>query len=658
MGEPVAAVFAEDAYLAEDAAEGVRLDIDELPPCLDATAAPSAFSPLTEPHLLSEPAIVRKAYGDIADAFATAHDVVELDVYVGRHTGVPMETRGALGIYDADDDVLTLLGAAKVPHANRDALAKMLGIAREKLHLSESHVGGGFGIRGELYPEDVLVCLAAKRLRRPVKWIEDREEHFLAANHSRDQAYRMKAAIDRRGFIQGLDVEFFTDQGAYIRTHGSTVTDLAAALLPGPYQIPAYRVAGHMRLTNKTPAGTYRAPGRYESTFARERLLDAIAARLNVDPIAVRRLNLIAPAAMPFHRGLDALGTDLVYDSGRYEELLDRALKHLDHEGLKTALAARRMRGERVGLGLALFVEKSGFGPTDLVRLRIDETGEIEIVTGVASLGQGVETVLAQICAETLPIALERIRVRHGQTDLIEEGRGAFASRVTVMTGSAVHIAAGVVRGRLLAIAADLLQTNAADLRLADGAVWSDNGASVSFGAVAAHLRQDGGLQADGRFDSHHMNYPYGVHVAQVSLDDATSQIRVERYLVAYDVGRAVNPMLVDGQIVGGAVQGIGGALFEEFRYDENGQPLVTSFADYLMPTICDVPTIETLVREDAPSPINPLGVKGAGEGGITAVGAALAAAVDDALQRPGAITRLPMTPERLHAIQQGYDPP
>jgi carbon-monoxide dehydrogenase large subunit len=652
VGEPVAVVFASDPYIAEDAADLVFCDIEELDPQLDATAEPSLFMPDSHPGLLSEPAVIRRSYGDMDAAFSRACRVVELEAKVGRHTGVPLETRGALGVLDTSNGILTIYGAAKVPHYNRDAISKMLSLAPDKLQLSEGHVGGGFGIRGELYPEDVLVCAAALRLRQPVKWIEDRKEHLLAANHSRDQTYRLRAAVDARGFILGLQAKFFTDQGAYVRTHGTTVTDLSAGLLPGPYLVPAYSVDGHIRLTNKTPAGTYRAPGRYESTFARERLIEKIAAELELSTIDVRRVNLIPENEMPFHRGIETLGTHIVYDSGKYLDLLERMLSHLDYNRLHQELAARRANGEMVGLGIAYFVEKSGLGPDDLVRMSLDRSGAVEIVTGVASVGQGVETVLAQICAETLDIPIERIKVVHGQTDRIERGRGAFASRVTVMAGSAVKIASEALRDRAVEAAADLLQAAPDKLCLVDGAVGvREGGASILLGEIAGHLDEKGGLKSEGWFQADHMTYPYGIHFAQVKIDPLTCGIGIERYLVAYDVGRAINPMLVQGQIAGGVAQGIGGALLEEFVYDEQGQPLAMSFADYLMPTCHEVPDVEVLICEDSPSPLNPLGVKGAGEGGITGVGAALASAIDAALQQPGAVDRLPITPDRLHRI-------
>jgi len=650
VGEPVAVVFADDPYVAEDAADLVTIEIEPRDALMRATAPPGFF----DDGLDTEPDVVRKGYGDIDAAFREADVIIELELSIGRHTGVPLETRGAIARYDEARDLLELHGAAKVPHWNRDRLAQMLGRAKDSVQLHEGHVGGGFGIRGELYPEDVLVCAAALAFRRPIKWIEDRREHLIAANHSRQQAHRLRAAIDAQGHILGIDDEFFHDNGAYMRTHAATVPDLAAAMLPGPYRVPAYRAVGHIRLTNKTPCGTYRAPGRYESTFVRERLMDAIADKIGVDKVEIRRRNLIAKSAMPYTLGLDTLGTHIVYDSGDYALLLDKALKAAGWDALQADAKARRAKGEMVGLGVAMFVEKSGLGPFDTVRVTVNPNG-IEVVTGVASVGQGVETVIAQICAETLGVDYATVEVIHGQTDRIARGMGAFASRVTVMCGEATRLASSKLRERALEAAAPLMQTEAAQLDIVDGEIVRTDGARPSMTLAALAQQLPDGLSVEDTFESTHMVYPYGVHIAAVKVDAETGGVTIERYLMAYDVGKAVNPKLVEGQIVGGLAQGLGGALYEEFLYDEAGEPLSVTFADYLMPTAHEVPQSTVLLSEDAPSPLNPLGLKGAGEGGTNPVGAVIASAIDDALNRPGAVTQLPITPMRLKNILRNH---
>jgi carbon-monoxide dehydrogenase large subunit len=648
VGEPVAVLFANDAYVAEDAADLVELEIDHLSPIMFATEKPGFY----DRELTTEPDKIRKGYGDVETAFRNAHAIVALELSISRHSGVPLETRGAIARYDAARDILEMHGAAKVPHWNRDTLAHMLGRKRESVQLYEGHVGGGFGIRGEIYPEDVLVCAAALKFRKPVKWIEDRREHLIAANHSRQQHHKVRAAIDADGHILGIDNEFFHDNGAYIRTHAATVPDLTAAMLPGPYLVPAYRAVGHIRLTNKTPCGTYRAPGRYESTFVRERLLDAIAAKVGVNTVEIRRRNLLPRSAMPYALGLDTLGTHIVYDSGDYARLLDKALELAGWPALQQDLQKRRAAGELVGAGVAIFVEKSGLGPFDTVHVEVKPDGAVEIVTGVASIGQGVETVIAQICADTLGVNYAAINVVHGQTDRIDRGMGAFASRVTVMCGEATRLAAGKLRVEALRLAAELMQTSADALDIVNGEIVrtdSETGPSMPLSALARTLPD--GLSAEDTFESTHMVYPYGVHVVAVRVDAETGGVKIERYVIAYDIGKAVNPKLVEGQIAGGLAQGIGGALLEEFLYDENGEPLSVTFADYLMPTAREVPGFSILITEDAPSPLNPMGLKGAGEGGTNPVGAVIASAIDDALGCPGAVTQLPVTPQRLKSI-------
>ncbi|MFL6824516.1 MAG: xanthine dehydrogenase family protein molybdopterin-binding subunit, partial [Xanthobacteraceae bacterium] len=374
-----------------------------------------------------------------------------------------------------------------------------------------------------------------------------------------------------------------------------------------------------------------------------------------------RRRNLIGKGEMPYGRPLGTLGTEIILDSGDYAGLLDKALAAAKWNDLQDEVKRRRGGGECVGTGLALFVEKSGLGPYDGVRVSVDTSGTVEVVTGAASLGQGIETVVAQICADALGVDYQRVRVVHGRTDRIAFGMGAFASRATVMTGEATRRAALDVRAKAIELAAELMQQDVGALTMIDGRVVRNggDGPSMALGEIAQALEPTSkllgarppGLSADGWFFSDHMTYPYGVHVAVAKIDRDTGAVTIERYLLAYDIGRAVNPMLVEGQLAGGFAQGVGGALLEEFRYDERGEPLSVNFADYLMPTAREVPALDVLITQDAPSPLNALGLKGAGEGGVNAVGAAIAAAIDDAIGVPGAITRLPVTPQRLREL-------
>ncbi len=657
VGDPMAVVFADDPYIAEDAASLVIADIEALTPCLDAAGPLGEF----EPGVPSEAGVMEKGYGDVDAAFARADHVVAIRLAVGRHAGIPLETRGAIATFDADEGMLRLYGAAKIPHKNRLTIAAIIDHPVDKIHLHEGHVGGGFGTRGEVYPEDVLVCLAARQFKRPVKWIEDRNENLVAANHSRQQTHEIRAAVDTRGFILGVDDVFWLDQGAYVRTHGGAVSELTAAMLPGPYVWPAYRSMGHIRLTNKTPCGTYRAPGRYEGSFVRERLMDAIARELGLDPVEVRRVNFIAEDAMPFDRKVDALGTKIVLDSGKYADLLDRLLDHAGYDQLKAEIAQRRNHGEMVGMGLACFVEKSGLGPHDDVKLILEDDGGVEIVTGTASVGQGVETVMAQICADASGLPIEVFYVTHGQTDRIEHGMGAYASRATTMSGSATYLAGQKFNLALREAAADMLQSHADGLTISAGRIHSatdTEGPAVSLAELAREYANTHShpLTTEATFRSDRMGFPYGVDLIIARIAPDTMNVELERLIIAFDVGKAINPKLIAGQFTGAAAQGIGGALLEQFVYDDSGQPLATNFADYLLPSAHDVPKVEILLREDAPSPLNPLGIKGAGEGGITGMGAAIAAAVDDALGGSGAITELPITPARLFEITRNLD--
>jgi carbon-monoxide dehydrogenase large subunit/6-hydroxypseudooxynicotine dehydrogenase subunit gamma len=473
----------------------------------------------------------------------------------------------------------------------------------------------------------------------------------------------VSVATDKAGRVLALKDEFFHAQGAYIRTHGSRVADMSAGMLPGPYKVPAYRALGHFRLTNKTPAATYRAPGRFESTFVRERMMDAIGQRLGLDPIEVRRVNLIDKSEMPFERPTDTLGEKIIYDSGDYAGLLDKTLAKLEWPKLQQRLHERRARGEMVGAGLSMFIEKSGIGPADCARVTVDTSGAVELVTGGASMGQGFETAMAQICADALGVDYRSIKVIHGRTDLIAHGVGAHSSRASVLTGSATHIASMKVHDKALKVASERLQLSVDELTVVDGTVVRKDTPQASPSITLAEIARiiaptsrnrgdhEPGLSATGWFFTDHMVFPYGIHVAVVRVDPDTGGVEIERYLVAYDVGRAINPMMIDGQITGGLAQGIGGALFEEFVYDSRGEPLSVTLADYVMISAREMPTVEVLLTEDAPSPRNPLGIKGAGEAGTNGAGAAIASAIDQAIGVPGAVKQLPVTPQRLKAI-------
>ena len=651
VGEPLAVVVGDDPYACEDAAELVDIDIADLPAVIDAVRADASKHTAAELTL---------GYGDTDAAFARARHVVSIDLAIGRHTGVPLEPRCLLAVPGPEHperDELDIFGMTKVPVFNRDLLAGMLGLDETLIHVHAIDAGGGFGIRGEFYPEDFLIPWLATRLRRPVKWAEDRAEHLMAANHSRQQHHRIAAAFDDDGRITGLRDDIVHDNGAYCRTHGVAVPELTVAMLPGPYRIPAYRGRVRVVLTNKTPCGTYRAPGRFEGTSAREHLLDVAATQLGIDPVQLRERNLLTRDDMPHHRHITTLGTDLVLDTGDYPALLAAAVKEAERLGYRD-LARPQPRG----FGLAMFVEKSGLGPQETADVTVSKSGTVHVFSGGTSVGQGIETVLTQIAADALGVDPLVVRVVAGDTAAQPFGAGSWASRSTVVGGTAVHQAATAVRERAVQLAARMLETAEADLEVRDGSIGvrGDPNARVTLAAVARAAEPAGGYLAEGepaglsarrRFEVARMTYPYGVHAAVVEVDAGTGRVRVLRYLVAYEVGRAINPMLVEGQLIGGVAQGIGGALFEEFSYDDAGQPQAITFIEYRMPTAAEIPPVDVLLAQDAPSPGNPLGVMGAGEGGVNAVGAAVANAVRDALGLAGGIGQLPLTPARVRAL-------
>ncbi|MHB8689435.1 MAG: xanthine dehydrogenase family protein molybdopterin-binding subunit, partial [Candidatus Dormibacteraceae bacterium] len=646
-GEPVAVVIADSRYRAEDAAELLRVDYEPLDVVLDPDDAVAEGAPLLHPHAGTNVAghlVVE--LGELDEAFADADLVIKEEFRIQRHAAVPLETRGLLAEYDSKTESLTVWGAAKIPHVNRAILARLLGWTDERIRLIELHVGGGFGARGEFYPEDYLIPFAAIRTGRPVAWVEDREENLRATNQSREQVHRAEIALKADGTFLGLRDSFINNTGAYVRTHGMTVPGLSVSMLPGPYRWPAYRGEFRSVVTNKTPGGTYRAPGRFEINFVRERLVDIAAHRLGLDPVELRRRNLIDRASFPHDTGTLFDGHPVIYDSGDYALLLDKALAAFDYEGWKRWRSEPASRDLCRGLGMAYFVEKAGPAVREYARVELNDKGDVIVYTGTASLGQGVETVLAQVCASHLGLPYERITVIHGDTGVIPEGMGAFGSRASMLGGAAVMRASEQLKKRLLDAAADLLEAAYDDLRLtADGV--SVVGAPSRTVSLSRLLSSQGGvIKEEDRFACELLGFPYGIHFVALEVDPSSGAVRIHRFAVAYDIGRCINPVLVKGQIAGGLAQGIGGALLEEFSFDPSGQPLSASFMDYLLPTSEEVPEVEILITEDAPSPLNPLGVKGAGEGGTAGVGAAIANAVSDALGCE--VTRLPLNPQRV----------
>jgi carbon-monoxide dehydrogenase large subunit len=639
VGEPVAVVVADDPYLAEDAAELVFVEIEDLDPVVTVQAALEADAPVIHSDYgRNTVSSVELFHGDVDAAFARADVVVRDRIPMHRWSAIPLETRGLVAEPHTDTGGLTLWGAAKVKHFTRKALAEMLGMDEALLRMVELAVGGGFGVRGEPYPEDFLVAFLALRLGRPVKWIEDRAEHFVATNHAREQEHEIEIAATSDGRLLAFRDRAWCDHGGYVRSQGILPELLPAVSMAGPYVWEAFALESTGVLTNRTPVGTYRGPGMTEATFVRERLLDTLAATLDIDPVELRRRNLVPAAAMPFDIPLNPGSTRVApikYESGDYPEAFDRLLKRMELQKLRSEQAARRARGERVGIGTATYVEIGAIGPFEEAIISTSTNGQITVRVGVASWGQGVEVVLAQIASDVLGVPPEAIIVDCSDTDAVPFGFGAFASRSTVLAGNAVALAAQDLleqAGREVGASPDVLE-------IVDGVAHGPDGASV-------HLAKLG--PGRGRFEKPLPSFSFGAAMAMVSVELETGRVRVLRHAVAADVGRAVNPALLHGQLAGAAAQGIGGALLEEFVFDDLGQPLSTSFSEYLLPTVGEVPPIDVVVIEK-PTPANPLGVKGAGEAGMVGTPAAIANAVADALEiGTGHLPNLPLTPDRI----------
>jgi carbon-monoxide dehydrogenase large subunit len=646
VGEPVAMILADEPGLAEDAIAEMVLDIEPLSVVADRHASMKGDVLLFAGSATNRAALMTAGKGDVEAAFRGAAYRRRDSFRTQRLTAMPMEPRGLIAEWESARGRLRVWGAAKLPFFNRRALAGMMGIPEERVDYIELDVGGGFGARGEFYPEDFLVAFAARTLGHPIKWVEDRREHFMAIAHSRETQAEIEMAFDRDGAILGLRGDIYVDIGAYVRPNGMTPVRNAAQFTSGPYRVPNIALNSHALITNKTPAGTYRGPGRFEGCFFFERMLDLVAKDLKLDRLEIRRRNLAALSEMPYRLASllpDDGFANAACDSGDYASTFDRCVLEARWRE-KTKLQGEPIDGRYHGLGVACFIEGGGSGPRESARIALDRDGSLSLYVGSSAVGQGIETIFAQIAADALELPIERMRVFHGSTNYLKEGFGSYGSRSTVMGGSAVVIAARSLLDKFRSAAASRLAVPAEDLKIAEGIARAPDGRSIHLAEIA-----DAELAAEGTFSSSKATYTYGTAIAHVAVDPKTGHVEVIDYVVVDDVGRIINPLTLHGQVIGAAVQGLGSVLTEEIAYDDNGQILVGSLADYMVPVATDYPHLRAVSFEQHPSPNNPLGAKGAGEGGIIPVGGAVANAVAAALLAFGVEPReLPLSPPRV----------
>jgi carbon-monoxide dehydrogenase large subunit len=648
VGEPLALVVADTVEIAHDAAALVETDIEMLPAVVDRAQATAGDTLLVDGATSNVMATYTASLGDAEAAFRDAPYVRRERFSTQRHLGVPMEPRGLIAEWNADTQRLTVMGIAKVAFANRKVLSQMIGLPEDAIDMVENDVGGGFGIRGEFYPEDFLIPFAARRLGRPVKWIETRSEHLMAANHAREVDGELEIACSRDGQILGLRGTTYVNIGAYIRPNGLIQPRNVAQFIVGPYRIPNVRVDCAVVATNKTPCGTYRAPGRFESSFFCERLLDIAATELGIDRVGFRRRNLVAeheiPHAFPPVSPADGL-TDPWSDSGDYQQVLDRCVAEFDW-ARRAAVDGKLVDGRYHGLGIGCFVEGGGSGPKENARLVLESDGDISVYVGSSAIGQGVETAFAQIAADALELPLKRIRrIQHGSTSHVREGFGSFGSRATIMGGSAIVQAAGKLKTAMIEAATKRFGLPEGDLYYSDGVIRSrGSGRSFTFSELATDK-----LGVEESYIFTKPTYAYGAAAAHIAIDPETGCIEVLDYLLVEDVGRIVNPLTLHGQAIGALVQGLAGTIFEHAVYDAHGQLLAGSFVDYAMPIASNFSNLHVISLEEKPSPTNPMGIKGAGEGGIIAVGGVIANAVASALRAFRAEpNNLPLSPAHI----------
>ena len=664
VGEAIAMVLATDVYVAEDGAGLVEVQFELLPAVSDARAAlapgaPPAHSGATD-NLM---AAFTTGYGDVDAAFAGAAHVIKESFWLHRGCGQAMETRGCVGAFDPVDDKLTVWSSTQTPLVAARLLAELLGREEASVRVVAPDVGGGFGPKLVFYPEEAAVAIAALMTGRPVKWIEDRREHFIATTQERDQYWDAEIALDGGGKIRGVRGALVHDHGAYT-ARGLTVPQGAAAALSLAYLVPAYRMDVKVALTNKVPVTPIRGSGQPQGVFVMERLLDRAAQALNIDRAEIRRRNLVPAAAMPCKKDfLTRGGVPVVLDSGDYPACQAAALARAGWSDFPRRQREARRAGRYIGIGLANFVEATGRGPYEQVRVRVTGSGAIEVATGAAAMGQSTKTMLAQIVADQLGGAIERVIVKAGDSGQGTMGFGGFNSRQTVVAGASAHVAAVKVRQKTLLAASHLLEADAGDLEIAGDRVVVKGAKELSVSlAEIAHTMAGApgfvlpgnlppGLEATENVILDQMTYGNGTAVAEVAVDVKTAAAKVTRIVFVHDAGRLINPTIAEGQIAGGIAHGIGNALYEWMAYDEAAQPLTTTLADYLLVTAADMPALE-LAHRETPTPLNPLGVKGIGEAGVLPLPAAIVSAVEDALAPFGIrLSQFPIRPGDLAAL-------
>jgi carbon-monoxide dehydrogenase large subunit len=667
-GEAVAAIVARDRYAAEDGAALVAAEYEALPPAVDAFGAGRGVAAVHEAApdnvLLSR----RFESGQVEAALAGSAAVVERVFRTNRQTAAPLEGRGGVADWNAGDGKLTLWSGTQVPHLVRHGLAEVLGLPENRIRVVAPDVGGGFGVKAMLYPEDVALCLLARRLGRPVKWVEQRREAFLASAHARDHHYAVRAGFDRAGRLLALDVRIACNAGAYSVYPWTAGLEalMAGGLLAGPYKVEHYRCEVAAVATNTTPAGPYRGVARPATTFVMERVLDLGAAALGLDPVEIRRTNLVSPADLPY-----TSATRLVHDSATYGVCFEKAVEAIGYESFRAEQARLRATGRYVGIGFANYNELTGLGQAasagprmpfrtghEGVTVRMDPSGAVTVLTGVTSQGQGLETTVAQIVASELGAPLDTVTVVLGDTDATPFGLGAFASRQAVIGGGAAIRAARALREQITLIAAHLLEASRDDLEVADGRVvvrgMPDRALPIAEVARVAHLEThrlpadvDAGLEATRFYDPIRGTFAAGAQAAVVEVDPATGEVAVRKYVCVEDTGRVINPRIVEGQVQGAIAQGIGGALLEHLIYDAAGQLLTGTLMEYALPTAAAIPPF-VLDHIETPAE-NLAGVRGVGEGGTLGPAAVLANAVADALAPLGTeVNELPLAPARL----------